>query len=107
MTPLMFAVPHSSPQVIKTLLDAGAKVNETDVRGMTPLMLAVSSDTQDAEVVKLLIEAKADVNRKSGAGETALDWAVKFNDPAGLAALRAAGAPTAAAYSGPLRKASD
>jgi ankyrin repeat protein len=65
LTPLMWAAPHSSPRMVKTLLDAGAKVNETDVRGMTPLMLAVGSDNQDVEVVKLLIASQADVNKKS------------------------------------------
>ena len=108
LTPLMFAVPHGSPQMVKTLLDAGAKVNEIDIRGMTALMLAVGSETQDVEVVKLLIAAHADVNKKSAAGETALDWALKFNHPAVLAALRGAGATTAAVYTPPTRhKATD
>lgn len=43
LTPLMFAAPYGSPEVIRALIDAGAKVNAKDVRGMTPLMLAVSS----------------------------------------------------------------
>jgi hypothetical protein len=104
LTPLMFAAPHGSPQMIKTLLDAGANVNDTDVRGMTALMLAVGSDTQDLEVVKLLIEAKADVNARSAVGETALDWALKFNNSAVLHALRIAGATPLAAYAAPKRK---
>ena len=107
LTPLMFAAPHCSPQMVKTLLDAGAKVNETDIRGMTPLMLAVGSDNQNVEVVKLLIAAKSDVNKKSAAGETALDWALKFNNPAVLATLRGAGATTAAVYSAPVRRATN
>jgi ankyrin repeat protein len=104
LTPLMFAVPHGSPQMVKTLLDAGANVNAKHNRGMTPLKLAVSSDTQNVVVVRLLLAAHADVNAKSEAGETALDWALKFNYPAMLAALRGAGAKTAAVYSAPKRK---
>ena len=38
---------------------------------MTPLMLAVASETQDAAIVRRLVHAGADVNAKSTAGETA------------------------------------
>ena len=107
LTPLMLAVPHSSPPMVKMLLDAGANVNEKDVRGMTPLMLAVGSDTQDAEVVKLLLAAKADVNAHSNVGETALDWALKYNNPDVLETLRDAGAKTLAKYAPPERKITD
>jgi ankyrin repeat protein len=81
LTPLMFAAPFGSPELIRTLLDAGAKVNARDIRDMTPLMLAVSSETQDPEVVRLLLSRGADVNAKSVLGETALDWANKFGNP--------------------------
>jgi len=54
--PFDVAVPYSSPEVVKTLLDAGANVNAKDVRGMTPLMLAVSSEAQNPEVVSLLLK---------------------------------------------------
>jgi len=43
------------PSWFKTLLDAGAKVNVQDVRGMTPLMLAVATDRQSPEVIAMLI----------------------------------------------------
>ena len=45
---------------------------------MTPLMLAVGSENQDAGVVKLLLAAGSDPTVKSDAGETALDWARKY-----------------------------
>ena len=67
-----------SPDLVKTLLDAGAGVNVADVRGMTPLMLAVATDRQNIDVIRMLIARGADVNAKSLAGETALDWAVKI-----------------------------
>lgn len=92
LTPLMLAAPYAKPEAIKALLDAGADVNAKDVRGMTPLMLAVSSENQDARVAKLLVARGAKVNDKSNIGETALDWANKFKNPDVIAALKKAGA---------------
>jgi ankyrin repeat protein len=80
VTPLMMA-PESSPEVMETLLKAGANVNAKDVRGMTPLMLAVASDVPDPQIVKMLLDRGADRSVKSGNGELALDWARKFNHP--------------------------
>jgi ankyrin repeat protein len=101
MTPLMWAAAFGSPEMIGLLLDAGADVNAKDVRGMTPLMLAVASETQDVGVLKLLLRAGADVNVVSNSGETALDWAEKFGDRSVLAALRASGAKTGMPYEAP------
>jgi ankyrin repeat protein len=57
------------------------------IRQMTPLMLAVASETQDAKAVELLIQAGARVNEASAIGETALDWANKFGNPLVIATL--------------------
>lgn len=81
LTPLMIAAPYCHAGVVKSLLDAGADVNAKDIRGMTPLMLAVGSETQDAAVVRLMLKAGADANVKSKAGETALDWSSKYRNP--------------------------
>jgi ankyrin repeat protein len=86
-TPLLLAVAHGGPEEVKTLLDAGAKVNVQDVRGMTPLMLAIGTDRADPRVVKLLLAKGADSAVKSKNGETAADWAKKFSNPQILAAL--------------------
>lgn len=75
---LMFAAPHGTPAVVKTLLAAGADPKATDIRGMTPLMYSVASEHQNPEVVRLLLGAGADPAVKSLAGETAKDWAGKF-----------------------------
>jgi ankyrin repeat protein len=90
-TPLTAAVSLASPELVKTLLDAGAGINVPDVRGMTPLMLAVATDRQNIDVIRLLIARGADVNAKSAAGETALDWAVKTGGKPAIAAIKAAG----------------
>jgi len=90
-TPLTAAVSLASPELVKTLIDAGAGVNVADVRGMTPLMLAVATDRQNINVVRLLIARGADVNAKSIAGETALDWAAKTGGKSAIDAIAAAG----------------
>jgi len=79
MTALMFAAPHGTPAMIKTLLAAGANPKAQDVRGMTPLMLAVASERQNPAVVRMLLEAGADPSTKDSDGETAGDWAAKFH----------------------------
>jgi ankyrin repeat protein len=94
LTPLMAAAPYGSAELVWELLNAGAKVNATDVRGMTPLMLAVGSETQDLRVVNLLLRAGAEPNVASVSGETALDWATKYGDGPVIAALKRAGAHT-------------
>jgi ankyrin repeat protein len=90
-TPLTASVSLATPELVRTLLDAGAKVDVPDVRGMTPLMLAVAHDRQNIEVIRLLIARGADVNAKSRAGETALDWAVKIGATPAIDVVRRAG----------------
>ncbi len=104
LTPLMLASSYCSPDLVKTLLDAKAHINDRDIRQMTPLIFAVSSGTQNPAVVKLLLTAGAAVNAKTNAGETALDWAKKFNYPEVIAALTAAGAQEGVPYTPPARK---
>ena len=79
-------------EIVDALLEARGDVNLKDIRGMTPLMLAVSSETQDAAIVRRLVHAGADVNAKSKAGESALDWAKKYGDPDVISILTAEGA---------------
>lgn len=86
-TPLLCAIPYGPPELVKLLIDAGANVNARDVRGMTPLMLAVSTDRPDPRIINLLLAKGADPSVRSKRGETTLDWAKKFRDPEVLQAL--------------------
>src|SRR5262249_15964753 len=67
-------------------------VNVRDVRGMTPLMLAVATDRQNPDVIAALLAKRADPNVKSLAGETALDWARKIGSKPVIDLLGKAGA---------------
>jgi len=77
-TPLLMAVPFGPPELVRTLIDAGAKVKVQDYRGFSPLMLAVATDHANPEIVRLLLARGADTQAKTRAGETASDWAAKF-----------------------------
>ena len=57
-TLLMLAAYHSQPAAVQVLTRLGARVDQANDRGQTPLAGAVFKD--DAEVVRLLIEAGAD-----------------------------------------------
>lgn len=88
LTALILAAAQGDTETVRLLLDAGADVNAQDVRGMTPLMLAVATDHPNQDVVRMLLAKHPDTTLKSKAGETALDWALKFHHPAILAAVR-------------------
>jgi len=77
-TPLLLAATYGPPGVVKALLDAGADVNAADARGMTALMLALTTDRLSPYTVKILLDHGADARSKSQDGETALDWARKY-----------------------------
>jgi ankyrin repeat protein len=88
LTALIMAAPFGPPEMIGNLLDSGADANAKDVRGMTPLMLAVATDHQDPAIIKMLLDHGADPSIKSGIGDTAPDWARRAALPSGLDLLR-------------------
>lgn len=92
LTALLAAAPWGNPDVVKTLLNAGAAINARDMRGMTPLMLAVTSESQNLETVQILIAKGAEVNVKDKNGRTALEWALLWGETPIVKVLRAAGA---------------
>jgi ankyrin repeat protein len=98
-TPLLMAVPFGPPELVSTLMDAGAKVNAQDYRSFTPLMLAAANDHANPEIVRLLLAHGADTQSKGRAGETASDWAAKFSDAKVIGAL--GGSPRVAAANVP------
>ena len=101
LTPLLGAVPQGNYETVALLVNAGANVNAKDVRGMTSLAMAVSSDRPDPRIVRLLLAKGADPSLKSKNGETAVDWANKYQNPEVLDALGAR-RKTAAAIPGAL-----
>ncbi len=58
---IWLAIEFKHPQVVKTLIAAGADVNEPGDYGQTMVMLA--SDHKHIEILEMLIAAGADVNR--------------------------------------------
>ncbi len=88
VTALYMAVSSGSAEEVKLLLDAGAPIDPRDVRGMTPLMLAVATDRPRADIIRLLLSRGADSTIKSNIGESAQDWARKFNNPGVLSLLK-------------------
>jgi ankyrin repeat protein len=87
LTALHAAVTGGNPDVVERLLAADAPADAVDVRGMTPLMWAVATDRPQSRVVRLLLAKGAKPDLQSAAGESAIDWARKFNNPAVLAEL--------------------
>ena len=92
ITPLMLAAILDGPGGVMAEIKAGGKVDSTDHRHMTALMLAIATDRANVGNVQQLIDNGADVNVKDRYGETALDWAQKYRNPEILAALERAGA---------------
>lgn len=86
-TPLLMSAAFGPPEAVNVLLNAGAKIDAQDYRGFTPLMLAVGTDRYDRRTVNMLLSHGADLHPTNHIGETALDWAYKFDDPEVIRAL--------------------
>jgi uncharacterized protein len=107
-TALMMAARAGNVDALKVLLDRGADVNKSNLRGQTPLMWAVAE--KNAPAAQFLAEHKADVNAQTHplppprrldlifsapappGGMTALLFAARQNDLASAKVLIAAGA---------------
>ena len=92
LSALMLAAPFSDQETIAALLKAGARVNEKDIRGMTPLMLSIATDHAQPATVRQLIAAGADLQAKDNNGDSALEWAHKIGNPEIVSMLESAGA---------------
>ncbi len=96
LTALTMSAAFGPKDLIEALIGAGATVDAKDVRGMTPLMLAIANDHQDPDVIDLLLKHGADPTVKDAMGFSACDWARRFKDPEGLKLLKLEGEPKSA-----------
>jgi len=66
-------------KTFKCLIEWGARPNDPDELGVTPLITALFvADGHDVEVLTILIDAGADVNHRDGLSETPLHHAVRY-----------------------------
>ena len=80
-TPLMFASRYNRfPELLRTLLEAGADVSGRSLTGHTALMHAISGGAP-VEIVEMLIATGADVNAQEEVGWTPLMIAAWHPDP--------------------------
>ncbi len=89
--PLGEAARSGEPELLRTILDAGADPNGRSSGGRTALMMLDNEDA-DAGMVRALIAAGAKVNLKDEEGNTALHVAAEFEKAEVLSALIEAGA---------------
>jgi len=73
VTPIMLAGQLGWPEGIQALIDAGARVDEPNSTGETPLISAVHR--RDTQVMRLLLAAGADPDRTDNSGRSARDYA--------------------------------
>jgi uncharacterized protein len=93
LTPLMFAVSAGKEDMVRTLVDLGAPVNQSPKKmnaGSTALFSAIYAGKPD--MVKLLIDLKANVNVRTKDGDTPLKAAEKGDQTDIIEMLKAAGA---------------
>jgi len=77
-TALMWVVRRDDVAGARALLRAGARVDEANVNGVTPLHLACGNGS--AAMIGLLLDAGASIEKLDGAGETPLMSAVRSGD---------------------------
>jgi hypothetical protein len=70
MTPLNWAAHSGQLEMVRELLNKGAKVDPVDKKGQSPLMFAAGNG--HLEIVQELLKHGADVNRADKSGHTAL-----------------------------------
>lgn len=84
-TPLISAARGGHVEVVKILLDKGAKLDMTDQYRQTALAYAAMADS--GEIITLLVSKGADINEKNDVGTTAIMAAAAKNNVAALRKL--------------------
>jgi ankyrin repeat protein len=74
VTPLMRATQLGFHEGIAALVKAGARVDEPNAAGETPLIFAIHS--RDTELMRVLLQAGADPDRTDNSGRSARDYAL-------------------------------
>jgi ankyrin repeat protein len=77
-------------EIAQLLLENGAKVDQPDENGITPLMSASGWGFKD--LIALLLEKGADISIKDKSGRSALDFAILKNRKEVIELLKAKGA---------------
>ncbi|MDD9899435.1 MAG: ankyrin repeat domain-containing protein [Alphaproteobacteria bacterium] len=73
-TALLRSAYHCNTDLVRALIDKGANVNDANIYGHTPLMVAVAQDIEESmEIISLLIENGADIHARDKYNKTALD----------------------------------
>jgi cytohesin len=89
--------------ITRLMLRAGARINQTDNKGYTPLLWALSFNRHDdiTDLIRLLIESGADLKArtKEGNGHSALDLALRRPDKDALIPLLSAKNASLPSYS--------
>ena len=92
ITPLVYAVSFEDTRVVEALLDAGAKLDQTDDDGLTPLSWAAIGNR--VETARAMIARGANVNHADKRGYTPLHYAasIDYGDSAMIELLLKSGA---------------
>jgi ankyrin repeat protein len=91
---LQDAAAYGDLEMVRMLVEKGAKVNAADRRGYTALMRAALSYEPGAlAVIEYLLAKGASANPKNETGDTALSFAARFGETPAVALLRKHGAP--------------
>ncbi|MCS5711372.1 ankyrin repeat domain-containing protein [Candidatus Berkiella aquae] len=78
-TLLHWAVEYNQPNIVRLLLDHGARPNIHDATGWTPLHLAAASGY--SEIIQILLSKNININEKNRRGDTPLQIAAMRNHP--------------------------
>ncbi len=73
VTPLMLAANLGFVEAVTLLVDRGARLNDSDATGETPLVTAVHR--HDLPIMRALLKAGADPDRADNSGRSARDYA--------------------------------